>query len=123
MSRVIIPALTLLLASALLISAYADQKLTAAEAKQHIGEIATVCGVVADARYAEKTKGSPTFLNLDKAYPNAIFTAVIWGSDRAKFGKPEVEFKGKRICVTGKIEEYRGAPEMALTDPKQITKE
>jgi hypothetical protein len=56
---------SLLLASALLISAHADQKLTAAQAKDHIGEITTVCGVVSDARYAKNKKGEPTFLNLD----------------------------------------------------------
>ena len=69
-----IASFTLILASILLISAHADQKLTAAKAKKHIGETATVCGVVADAPYAGKTKGEPTFLNLDKLYPNAIFT-------------------------------------------------
>ncbi len=50
----------------------------------------------------------PTFINLDRAYPNQLFTALIWGSDRPKFGDPEVTYSGRRICVTGTIGAYRG---------------
>ena len=42
----------------------------------------TVCGIVASAHYAASSKGQPTFVNLDKPYPNQIFTVLIWGSDR-----------------------------------------
>jgi micrococcal nuclease len=100
--------------------AQAQKRLSASEAKDHIGETATVCGSVASARYASSTKGQPTFLNLDKSYPDQIFTVLIWGSNRHKFGEPEKEFNAKRICVTGKIAEYRSAPEIIADDPKQI---
>ena len=110
------------LALALLIvqPALAQKKVTAAEAKDHIGETATVCGNVVSTRYAASTRGQPTFLNLDKPYPNQIFTVVIWGSNRNKFGAPEVDYKGKRICATGKITEYRGIPEVSADTPAQI---
>jgi len=98
----------------------AAQKLTPAQAKDHIGEEATVCGVVASTRYATSSRGQPTFLNLDKPYPNQVFTVVIWGRNRAKFGKPEVDYKGERICVTGMIDEYRGMPQIEASDPSQI---
>jgi hypothetical protein len=62
-----------------------------------------------------------TFLNLDKSYPNQIFTAVIFGSDRPKFSTPETTLQGKRVCVTGTIQLYRGAPEIILRDPTQIS--
>jgi hypothetical protein len=42
--------------------------------------------------------------------------------DRAKFGEPEKEFANQNICATGKIEEYRGVPQIVATDPKQIEK-
>ena len=32
---------------------------------------------------------------------------LIWGDSRNKFGTPESEYKGKHICVTGKIAEYK----------------
>ena len=52
--------------------------ITAGEAKQHIGRSATVCGQVMSPRYAASSRGQPTFLNLDRAYPNQEFTFVIW---------------------------------------------
>jgi len=109
------------LATLIIEPALAQKKLTAVEAKEHFGETATVCGEVVSTRYAASTKGQPTFLNLDKPYPNQIFTVVIWGRNRSKFGRPEVEYNQKRICVTGKIGEYRGVPEIVADDPKQIT--
>jgi DNA/RNA endonuclease YhcR with UshA esterase domain len=111
---------TLVLVTLLLQPALAQKKLSAAEAKDHIGETATVCGNAVSTRYAASTRGQPTFLNLDKPYPNQIFTVVIWGSDRSKFGTPEVDYKGKRICVTGKITEYRNVPQMIAERPEQI---
>ena len=94
--------------------------LTAAEAKDHLGSQATVCGKVMSPRFATATRGQPTFLNLDKAYPDQDFTVVIWGADRAKFGQPEVTYRDKTICVTGKIQPYQGKAEIVVTDPKQI---
>ncbi len=113
--------LCLLLASAMLhAQASQSKKLTAAEAKDHIGEKATVCGKVASTRYAASSRGRPTFLNLDKPYPNQIFTVVIWGETRGKFGEPEEKYRDKRVCVTGKITNYRGVPEIIASEPGQI---
>src|SRR5712692_5691208 len=52
------------------------------EAASHVGESTTVCGLVASATHAARSRGAPTFLNLGKPYPDQIFTAVIWGDDR-----------------------------------------
>jgi DNA/RNA endonuclease YhcR with UshA esterase domain len=101
-------------------TAFASQSLTSVDARSHIGETATVCGKVASAHYAARSHGEPTFLNLDKPYPNAPFTVVIWGSDRSKFGAPETTYEGRDICVTGQIKDYRGAPEIVARDRKQI---
>jgi hypothetical protein len=75
---------------------------------------------VASTRCAALAKGQPTFLNLDKPYPNQIFTVVVWGNNRSKFGTPENDYKGKRICISGKITAYAGLPEIVAEDPKQI---
>ncbi len=115
--------LLLMMGTLLVFPVQAQKKLTAAEAKDHVGETATVCGEVVSTRYAASTKGQPTFLNLDKPYPNQIFTVVIWGNNRSKFGRPEIEYNEKRICVTGKITEYRGVPEVIADAPAQIAVE
>ena len=117
--------LLLLLSSVVVLTAIiwrctAGPTLTAAEAKKHIGDRATVCGQVVSTRFALRTRGQPTFLNLDEPYPRQVFTVVIWGADRAKFGTPEVTYQGERICVKGKIEAYRGVPEIIASEASQV---
>ena len=97
-----------------------QNKLTAAQAKDHLGENATVCGTVASTRYATKSRGTPTFLNLDEPYPKEIFTIVIWGSDRSKCGDPEAKYASKKVCARGLIKSYRGVPEIEANEPAQI---
>jgi DNA/RNA endonuclease YhcR with UshA esterase domain len=91
------------------------------DAAGHIGETATVCGVVAFAEYEVNEQNQPTLLDLGQPHPNAIFTAVIYGDNRQKFGTPENSLRGKRICVTGQISDYQGKPEIVLTEPGQLT--
>ncbi|MGB7282588.1 MAG: hypothetical protein WBE13_10030 [Candidatus Acidiferrum sp.] len=98
----------------------AQKKVSATEAKERYGENASVCGEVVSTRYAASSKGKPTFLNLDKPYPDQVFPVLIWGSNRVKFGTPEADYKDKKICVTGKITAYDGLPEIIADDPKQI---
>jgi micrococcal nuclease len=98
----------------------AQKTLTAVDAKAHIAEQATVCGKVVSTRWAESSHGSPTFLNFDQPYPDQVFALVIWGSDRAKFGEPETTYRGKHVCVTGKIRAFKGVPEVVATEPSQI---
>ncbi|SRR6266852_5433177 len=100
---------------------HAQTSISAVDAKNHVGEKATVCGNVASTHYATRSRGNPTFINLDKPYPNQIFTVLIWGNDRAKFGNPEQTYSDKHICATGKISVYRGVPEIIAYDPSQIS--
>ena len=103
--------LSLLLVS----SASFAQEIPAAEAAKHIGENATVCRTIASEHTATSAKGTPTFINLDRPYPNQVFTLLIWGDDREHVGKvPE----SGRICGVGVITEYRGSPEIVLRDAK-----
>ena len=95
------------------------------EAREHLGEDREVCGSVASAKYYQRGR-KPTFLNLCKPYPNHVFTALIWGTDRDKFfgkcGQPQPEkLEGKNVCVTGKIEEYQKQAQIILRDPKQLS--
>jgi DNA/RNA endonuclease YhcR with UshA esterase domain len=99
----------------------AQGPISPAEAAQHVGETATVCGTVASVTYAHSSRGRPTFLNLDQPYPNQVFTVVIWGTDRAHFRPaPEVNYANARICVTGLITTFRGVPEIVVHSPSAI---
>ena len=94
--------------------------LSAADAKKHIGEQATVCGQVASERTATGSRGEPTFINLDAAYPNQIFTILIWGENRQNVGM--LPSDGARVCATGRIQEYRGVPEIVVRSKAQLSK-
>jgi hypothetical protein len=87
------------------------QVLTTAEAKDHVGETVTVCGVIASENTATGSHGTPTFINLDQPYPHQVFTVLIWGSDKAAVGTiPETG----RVCAKGPITLYRGVLEIVV---------
>ena len=99
---------------------FAQSSFSASEAKNHVGERGTVCGEVASTHNAAGSRGNPTFINLDKPYPEQIFTILIWGSNRPKFGDPEEMYRNKHICVTGTTNDYKGVPEIVAYQPSQI---
>lgn len=95
--------------------------INAVEGTKHVGEFKTVCGKVVSTFYHKRGNGQPTYLNLDKAYPNQIFTLLIWGSDRRYFdGDPEAIYKDKDICVDGKISSYKGQLQIKVKTPTSI---
>jgi hypothetical protein len=100
--------------------AWAQTRITPEEALTHVGESATVCGMVASARYAAKSKGSPTFLNLGKPYPQHVFTAIIWGRWRSHFSYKPEELQGRSVCITGTVTVHKGIAEMEVSSPAQI---
>lgn len=114
-------ALALLIATPQHLFTQEAKPITAWEAKDHIGESATVCGKVVGTRYLPSRPGSPTFLNLDQTDPNPIFAIVIWGSDRStKFGSADEAYKDTTLCVSGTISSSSGVPEIVARNPEQI---
>jgi hypothetical protein len=96
------------------------QTLTAAQAKAHEGENATVCGTVASEDTAKSSRGEPTFINLDSAYPNQVFTILVWGDDRQNVG--ELPRIGSHVCATGLIKNFRGVPEIVVRSRGQFSR-
>jgi hypothetical protein len=96
------------------------QTISATDAKNHIGEQTTVCGVVASEKTAASSRGEPTFINLDSAYPNQVFTILVWGDDRQNVGQlPRI---GSHICASGLIKDYRGVPEIVVRSSGQFSR-
>jgi len=77
-----------------------------------------VCGTVVS---AHKSNKGNVFINLDKSYPNQIFSITIWESDILNFSYNLLkELIGKKVCVTGKITEYNGTAGMYIENEKLI---
>jgi hypothetical protein len=98
--------------------------ITPQDAARCDGQVKTVCGKVVSGKYV-RTGSRPTLLNLDEPYPHQIFTIMISEENRSKFpSPPEKAFKGRRVCVQGKITSYNGKqgpqPEIVVDQPSQI---
>ena len=107
------------LALFLAFNASAQKMIDVKDAAKHVGETLTVCGKVFSTKLI--TPSNMTFLDLGGFHPDQLLTVVIKGEDRTKFtGQPEVDFKDKAVCVTGTIIDYKGKPEIVLSDPKDI---
>jgi micrococcal nuclease len=100
-------------------AAFGQTKISAKEAASHIGETVTVCDKVYSTKLIDGS--NMTLLNLGDYYPKQLLTVVIKGKDRSKFkDAPETYFKGKNVCVTGKIVDYKGNPEVVVNEPSAI---
>lgn len=91
------------------------------EAQQYIGKEVTVCGKVYGGKFLAQAKGTPTFINMGAAYPNSPFTVVIFGESRNRFSyKPEEYLNGRQVCISGRVKEFKGKPEIVVSAPDQI---
>lgn len=90
------------------------------EAWSHIGEVKTVCGNVSTIKYAKHSKGRPLFVNLGPAYPNQVFTIVIWEEVQNKIKINFDENEDMPICVKGIIDSYRSVPQIEVNEKSQI---
>jgi endonuclease G, mitochondrial len=90
------------------------------QAQYHQGARITVVGKVVSARYVPRSES--TFLNLDRVFPNQVFTITIWKDGRRNFSyKPEEVLNGQYIEVTGKVSlDREGIPTINVSNEKQI---
>jgi hypothetical protein len=103
------------------VNGFSQAAIPAAAAGNNIGKTVTVCDKVFGGRYLESANGTPTLINMGAAYPNNPFTFVIMGDDRKKFSyKPEEYLLNKEVCVTGEIKEYKGKPQIIVSDTTQV---
>jgi len=106
----------------LVLSVFAQKEIKLEEVKNHIGDSVKIQAKIYGGKFLESAKGTPTFLNVGDNYPNAPLTLVIWGDVRNQFKTPPEEKynKGYVQWITGKIELYKGKPEIVITNPNQI---
>src|SRR5262245_23074774 len=94
--------------------------ITPDQAPQHIGENATVEGVVVA---VSTSKRGNTFINFGGVYPNQTFTGWIPAGTPLASDPSIQSLQGKRVKITGLIEPYRGKPEIKVLSRDQIIEE
>ena len=90
------------------------------QAKYYMGknENIRVCGTVVSTKLSSKGN---IFINLDKKFPNQIFSISIFKDQVPNFSyQPELFLAGKTICVTGKVTNYNGVPGVSIGSEKFI---
>ena len=111
----------ILLACLWSLSCFSQTEIKIEDAKNHVGDSVKICSRIYDAKFITRHRGAPTFLNVGEKYPNARLRLVIWAEVREQFDvKPEEFYKGRNVCVYGRINLFRGRPEIVITSPDQI---
>ena len=94
---------------------------SAEEAAGRVGDSLTVTARVASTFYMDSSERKPTFLNLERAYPNQALTVVIFGEHRDRFpAPPERLFLHRLIAVTGEVVSSQNRPEIVVSEPSAI---
>lgn len=105
----------------LTVAAAAQKEVKAEEVAQHVGDSVSVTGKVYGGRYFPNSEGAPTLLNIGAAYPNQLYTVVIRGTARKEFaGVPERDLLDKNIRVSGRVEMYKGKPQVVVHRISQL---
>ncbi len=78
----------------------------------------TICGTVSSTK---KTRKGHVFINLDRSFPNQIFSITIWNSNAINFSyQPNKYLVSKKICVTEKLTDNKGVASMNIKNEKAI---
>ena len=66
------------------------------------------------------SKSGNTFLNIGAAYPNQTFTCWIPPASPVSKSAALSDIEGKRVKITGRIELYKGKPEIRIDVASQL---
>lgn len=90
------------------------------QAKQQVGNGRNiiVVGQVVSSRYS---RSGNLWLNLDKKFPNQIFSVFIRKKDLINFaGDPQTAFDGQVVAIKGEVEDFNGVPTINLERDEMI---
>jgi hypothetical protein len=99
------------------------QKIAAADAKNHRDETVVVCGKVTDtkvSKYGLAGRGKPVNFDVDSSEPSPVFFFTTFGTEAGGADEAIAAYKGKNVCVTGKISVIANTPFIMAADRTQI---
>jgi len=78
----------------------------------------TVCGTVVS---AHKSGKGHVFINLDKKFPETVFSATVWANDLKNFPYDlTTELMLKQVCITGPVTTFKGTPTTYISGPESL---
>jgi hypothetical protein len=113
----------LALAQAAAPSAAAPAHVTPVDAKNHVGEVATICGKVVESKankYGIAGHGKPALFFVDQPEASAVFYFVAFGTKEGGPDEVIAAYTNKSVCVTGTISTSSGRPYIMVQDRTAI---
>ncbi|WP_207535528.1 hypothetical protein [Desertivirga arenae] len=109
----------LMLLGALGMKSNAQTRIDASEISKHLNDSVTTSQKISGGRVLERAH--ITLLYLGGIFPEHLFTVVIKEPARSLFKiKSPEDLKGKDAKITGRVTEYGGRPQIAVTDLRQL---
>lgn len=100
---------------------HAQKAIKLEEINQYVGDSVLVEGKIFSGRFLSNSSGAPTLLNVGALYPNQKLTLVILGASRKNFDlAPEVSYTDQMVWIKGKVELFKGKPQVVLWSKAQI---
>ncbi len=100
---------------------FAQNEIKVDDAKNHPGESVKICTKIYGGKSIINSRDTLTLLDVGKPYPDAPLRLVIKGQAQNEFTGDIVKYySGMNVCVSGKIELYKGKPEIQITKKAQI---
>lgn len=82
------------------------------------GDVISVCGTVVSSRIS---RSGNLWMNLDKMFPNQVFSVYIRKNDLANFSYvPQKELMGKAVCFEGEVGDLNGTPTMQVDRENKV---
>ena len=98
---------------------YAQKEIKPDEVKDHIGDSVMVQGKISGVRFLETN--SRTLINVGAPYPNQVFTIVVLPDVRNQLHViPTSNDAGNIVWVTGRVELYKGKPQIVVKNIHQL---
>lgn len=102
-------------------SVFSQQKPLTENFLSNVGDTVVVLGRIYGGAFLVHVKTKPTFLNLGDTNPSHRLMIRIEPEDRGKFpSPPEIFFLNKVVQVTGRLQEYKGAALIQVSEPGMI---
>jgi len=113
----------LLIAVTIGLSCFAQKEVTLEQAKDHVGDSVKLEGVIYGIKVFQDDDKKPTLslINLGAQYPNQLLTIAVYSSYKTQdVVFPDERFNGGKAIVFGKIEMYKGKPQIVVRSPNQL---
>lgn len=115
-------AFTTCIAAILSLSVFSQTWIRPQEPAKHKGDTVNLIGFVTNVKQAAGRKGSPTLITLSGKDSIPSLTLVVWSADRSKFKESlRTAYLDQYVQVKGKVEIYKGDPQIILHSEKQIS--